>query len=289
MHSLRGAQFGSVHGLLGRGARRADVIALLQLGEDIQLALPVDVDLSGAGSAFLEAVLSHEADGSALDYGFDPKRALSAAADRLLAAPAPSLEAEQVLLSTEAAQAAHFETQAHLRQNPEFIVADMMRSSTRFDHSALERKVQSIFGKLEGESFNAARFAEQAIDEGLSSGVLLAAERSIYDGAQLYVTRVQAELEVRALDVGKAMAAQRSNRLICQPLFAKATATAPPARPHPMTATWCGFCAVTQSIRLALEAHSPALRRHHPRRNDFPFDEPSIGARAHPQGSSGSR
>ena len=209
VHTLRGAQFDSVHGLLGRGARRADVTQLLQLSENIQLSLPVDVELSGAGSTFLEAVLSHDAGGSALDYGFDPKCALSAAADRLRAGPALALEAGQALLPSEAAQVAHFETQAHLRQNPEFIVADMMRSSTRFDQSALEHKVQSIFGKLEGESFDAGRFAERAIHEGLSSGVLLEAERRAFDGAQLYVTRVQAELEVRALDLGIGMARQR--------------------------------------------------------------------------------
>ena len=202
----RGLHTDSLHGFAGRGLRRPDLIAMLGSADKFSLSLPVNPDLEGEGVGFLSRALAREGRASVLDYGFDPIRALAAAADTVQVRPAePALDLSADDLAVRADTAAHFKAQ------PAFIVSALVRENSRFDHGQLQRHVQKLFPAVEypgmdHPAFDHKAFTDQVLSETVAQGSLITAGFSRFDGARLYTTRVQAEIEARGLAQGKALA-----------------------------------------------------------------------------------
>ena len=200
----RGVAVDSLHGFAGRGLRRPDLIAMLGAGERFSLSLPVDPDNEGA--AFLRQALAREGRGSVLDYGFDPAHALAAAAEAHQdrgpdGAPAQALSATDL--------AVRADTAAHLQAQPAFIVSALVRETSRFDHGQLLDHVQKLFPAADYPAFDHKDFTQLVLSETLKQGALIEAGFSSYDGAALYTTRVQAEIEARGLSDGNALACSK--------------------------------------------------------------------------------
>ena len=194
----------SLHGFAGRGLRRPDLITMLGAGERFSLSLPVDPDSEGA--AFIARALAREGRGSVLDYGFDPGRALAAAAASVqdtAASPPP----DPLLSAAELAVRAR--TAAQLQAQPAFIVSALVRARGRFDQGQLLGHVQTLFPAVEYPDFDHKALADRVLAETLKQGALIEAGTSRLDGAPLYTTRVQAEIDARALSEGKALARSR--------------------------------------------------------------------------------
>lgn len=186
-----------------RGLKKPDLLAALQIADHFSVSLPTEVNQSGAAQAFFERALSRQPRGTILDYGFDPSKAMYAAGE---AYHAPTLD-ERMELSAEN-RAVLDETRMVYRTNPEFIIADLARKSGRFDVAELATELRSYYSGAELDVADRRDLALTLIQQFEADGSLIQAGLSDINGAQRYTTRVQAEIEIKAIEQGRSLAAK---------------------------------------------------------------------------------
>ncbi len=196
-----GMQTPSAHIFANKSLSRNALISALQLGDDITLSLPVDVSNPVSVEAYFTRVNTRAPQGSVLDYGFDPTRALLAAGDSYTS---PSLDVRPDIAPHD--QELLDQTRAAYRASPALIVAELVRQSARFNVNDLA----SDLGPYYPEKDKAELLAQSRdlIARLQDDGTIVTAGRFDFDGTQCYTTRVQAEVEQDGLQRGLALAAK---------------------------------------------------------------------------------
>lgn len=186
-----------------RGLRQKDLLASLQLGGNLSISLPTEVDQIGASKAFFERVLARHPRGSILDYGFDPSKAMLAAGE---AYHAPNLETR--LDISHENKAILDETRMVYRSNPEFIIAALARKKGRFDLDDLASDLANYYEGTELDATDRRDLAHKLVTAFEADGTVIRAGLSDVDGSQRYTTRVQGEIEMQAIATGRALASK---------------------------------------------------------------------------------
>lgn len=185
-----------------RSLRTRDLTLAVRSSANLTFSLPVDVDLEGAAADYFTNVHARAPRGTVLDYGFDPSKALRAAGE---AYKAPDL-VEQLEVSADN-RAVLDATVAAYRANPEFILSDLTRQHGRFTVVELALELGKYYPDTELEMQDRVQMALDLTQRFEADGTLIDVGLSDEDGLQRYTTRVQAEIEMKAVEVGRGLAA----------------------------------------------------------------------------------
>lgn len=191
----------SAHIFANKSLSRNALISALQLGDDITLSLPIDVSNPVSVEAFFTRLNTRAPQGSILDHGFDPTRALQAAGDSYTS---PSLDVRPDIAPHD--QEILDQTRAAYRASPALIVADLARQSARFNVDDLASDLGPYYPEKDKSELLAQ--SRDLIARLQSDGTIVKAGHFDYDGTQCYTTRVQAEVEQGGLQRGLALAAR---------------------------------------------------------------------------------